>query len=157
MSGYSVMLKVEQLPRELRKVAKHWIGEREGDLVPNPHVTIAYFGYLSWENGQKLNNATEQLAMRLRIKNVMFTGQLAIFGHRRDHLVAMVEMSRELINARQWLLLKTRFTISNHWRPHVTLCKGIQFDPERAIPAIRTHYITTDKYVVKIGNEIREY
>lgn len=161
--GHAIMLKV-QPSMALINVTKKWVEKQPTNrqtMFHKSHCTIAFIGRNMDESvGERMKTVAESVLSEVP-STVQFNGRTTMFGGKKDHLVAILEKTEELIMFRGLVVdqLKqhgVKISTSFGFTPHITLGLGKPRDY-----GIGTHYqpipLEVESLQLKIGPEYFEW
>jgi 2'-5' RNA ligase len=153
--GHAIMLDVD-VPRGIRDAAESWAAEApQRESKREHHLTIVFVGRdMPSAVGPIMFSAAASVE---HPKTVRFTGVFEMFGSNRTHLVARVEPSEELYEARFRIaekLEQSGVKAATRWAfaPHVTLAES-SFRDYGLSYALKAQDATVRRFVVKVGAE----
>jgi 2'-5' RNA ligase len=133
--GHAIMLKVE-LSQDIKEVAEAWVASRSEFrklALDDAHITVIFIGRDLDENTHDAILEVTKSAMKFVPPIVTFQGRFAMFGGRRDHLVALVVPDDRLSYLRKIMCDRLRDSgvtpmLSYGYTPHITLATGLPGD-----------------------------
>jgi len=159
--GHAIMLQVE-LSQSIINMTDHWVRQKpmkRQSLMHRAHCTIGFLGRsLPEGSGDKMHDAAMSL-IRSVPKTLDFNGQFSMFGKYKNHLVALVNRTHELITLRGMLMTELgrhglRVDSSFGFVPHISLALGTNHDfgIRQMIPSIP---LMVSGVLLKVGDEYR--
>jgi len=156
--GHAIMLAVD-LPEEMLQATEDWVARDRGYrsvTLDKPHLTVTFVGHnLDHEIGEAMELAADELSHQ--VDHLILTGRTTMLGFRKDHLVALVEPTDELLTFRGAVLemllkhdVRPNMQFAN-FTPHVSLAMGRRFDEPMKI--MKPTILSVKSMIVKLGDE----